>query len=190
MYIATSNSFSTKSFGQWQCFIFYFLLGICARYYVPSTQFHIFLRCVKRCYTWYFREYAHKGTAPLEGEGGRSPRKKKFDTFFFRKIFEHFFHFFYKQKKILKIVWNVPKIFFIEIGRKKMVWNFFCMIFEKISNNFFELIFFKTKLKQNYKTNFLFTFFSRLEMFWNVWNFFLPPLRRGEGEGVGGCACP
>ena len=42
------------------CFIFYFLLETYARYYVFSTQFDIFLRCVRRCVAWCCREYGHR----------------------------------------------------------------------------------------------------------------------------------
>ena len=131
MYIATSNSFSTKSFGQWQCFIFYFLLGICARYYVPSTQFHIFLRCVKRCCTWYFREYAHKGTAPLGGEGGRSPRKKNSIHFFSEKFSNTFFIFFINKKKFLKSSETYRNFFSLKLDEKKWFEIFFVWFSKK-----------------------------------------------------------
>ena len=59
IFIAISNSFSANSFGQWQCFIFYFPLKAYARLHVSSTKFHIYLCCVRRCYAWQFCEYAH-----------------------------------------------------------------------------------------------------------------------------------
>ena len=92
-----------------------------------STEKH----CSRQFLNAVEREPVRLGSS-IQKKAGSLPQKKnwrqKISTKNFREIFEHFFieiFFFLKlKKKILKIVWNVPEIFFIDIGRK-----FFLIIF-------------------------------------------------------------
>ena len=89
-----------SSFRQWQCFIFYFLLETYARYCVSSTQFHIFLRFVRRLLAWCFREYGHRGAVSAGVVRGEAPHQFSFSQM--DKFMNNFIFFL----KVAKFTWK------------------------------------------------------------------------------------